>query len=110
MDCGKTGRWGEAGGVRAASPGTPTLTLTRPPAGPGAIQPAQPGRVGSAVLRAAGPGAAAHRVLRGPQGQSGAAVQHDRALLQMQLRPGPAPQAPPPAGPAPPPARMPGCI
>uniref|UniRef100_A0A7N5J8Z1 Transforming growth factor beta 1 n=2 Tax=Laurasiatheria TaxID=314145 RepID=A0A7N5J8Z1_AILME len=63
--------------------------------GPGAVQPAQPGRVGGAVLRAAGAGAPAHRVLRGPQAQGGAAVQHDRALLQVQLRPRPARQAPP---------------
>lgn len=72
-----------------------------PPAGPGPVQPAQPRRVGSTVLRAAGAGAPAHRVLRGPQAQGGAAVQHDCALLQVQLSPCPARPAGPAASPSP---------
>ena len=83
----RRGRWGEAGRVAASSPRPPTLTPRTRPAGPGPVQPAQPGRVGGAVLRASGAGAPAHRVLRGPQAQGGAVVQHDRALLQVQLRP-----------------------
>lgn len=79
------------GGTLPATPG-PDPTLL--PAGPGPVQPAQPRRVGSAVLRATGAGAAAYRVLRGPQAQGGAALQHDRALLQVQLRPRPAPTGP----------------
>ena len=104
----------EAGRVAASSPRPPTLTPRTRPAGPGPVQPAQPGRVGGAVLRASGAGAPAHRVLRGPQAQGGAVVQHDRALLQVQLRPRPTPTAPAPigpahpAGPAPPPPASPG--
>lgn len=75
-------------------PATPGPDPTRLPAGSGPVQPAQPRRVGSAVLRAAGAGAAAYRVLRGPQAQGRAALQHDRALLQVQLRPRPAPTGP----------------
>lgn len=73
-----------------------------PPAGPCPLQPTQPRCFGVTVLCSTGARAAAHRVLRGPQAQGGAAVQHDRALLQVQLRPRPAP--PLPAGPAPPPS------
>lgn len=92
----RRGRWGEAGRVAASSPRPPTLNPRTRPAGPGPVQPAQPGRVGGAVLRASGAGAPAHRVLRGPQAQGGAVVQHDRALLQVQLRPRPTPTAPAP--------------
>ena len=90
----------EAGRVAASSPRPPTLTPRTRPAGPGPVQPAQPGRFGGAVLRASGAGAPAHRVLRGPQAQGGAVVQHDRALLQVQLRPRPTPTAPAPSAPS----------
>ncbi|KAM6038271.1 transforming growth factor beta-1 proprotein isoform 2-T2 [Chlamydotis macqueenii] len=58
--------------------------------GAGAVQPAQPGGVGGAVLRPADPGPPAHRLLRGAQGARGAALQHGGARLQVQLTP-PAP-------------------
>lgn len=98
----------DPGGERNGGKPQDTGSDSGPPAGPCPLQPTQPRRFGVTVLRAAGFGATAHRLLRGSQAQGGAVVQHDCALLQVQLRPRPRPAPPGRPGPAPPRPQRPG--
>uniref|UniRef100_A0A7N4Q006 TGF-beta family profile domain-containing protein n=1 Tax=Sarcophilus harrisii TaxID=9305 RepID=A0A7N4Q006_SARHA len=86
VSCCGPGR-GQEGGRGPGGQGPPCLISLL--AGPGPLQPAQPGGLGQPLLRAPGPGALAYRLLCGAEAQGGAAVQHDCPLLQVQLRPPP---------------------